>query len=66
MGNEKLPSIAAEDIGKCAYGIFKRGSEYIGKTVGIAGDHVSGAQFAAGFSKALGIDVSYNAVDPNV
>jgi hypothetical protein len=27
--------IAAEDIGKCAYGIFKKGHELIGKTVGI-------------------------------
>ena len=25
MGDKKLPGIAAEDIGACAYGIFKRG-----------------------------------------
>ena len=25
MGDAKLPGIAAEDIGRCAYGIFKRG-----------------------------------------
>jgi len=25
MGEKKLPGIAAEDIGRCAYGIFKRG-----------------------------------------
>jgi uncharacterized protein YbjT (DUF2867 family) len=37
MGDKKLPGIAAEDIGRCAYGIFKRGSELIGRTVGIAG-----------------------------
>ena len=41
------PGIAAEDIGKCAYGIFKRGKEFIGKTVGIAGEHLTGAQMAA-------------------
>ncbi|MCX6164791.1 MAG: NmrA/HSCARG family protein, partial [Ignavibacteriae bacterium] len=40
MGDKKLPGIAAEDIGKCAYGIFKKGNEYIGKTVGIAGEHL--------------------------
>ena len=34
MGDKKLPGIAAEDIGKCAYGIFKKGGEFIGKTVG--------------------------------
>jgi len=40
MGDKKLPGMAAEDIGKCAYGIFKKGSEYIGKSVGIAGEHL--------------------------
>ncbi len=66
MGKRKLPGIAAEDIGKCAYGIFKRGSEFIGKTVGISGEHLSGAEMAASFGNALGIDVSYNAVPPDV
>src|SRR6187401_3561235 len=54
MGEAKLPGIAAEDIGKVAYGIFKAGSEYIGKTVGIAGEHLTGAEMAAKFTKALG------------
>ncbi len=66
MGESKLPSIAAEDIGKCAYGIFKRGSEFTGKSVGIAGDHPTGAQMAAAFSKVLGQPVSYNAIEPEV
>jgi uncharacterized protein YbjT (DUF2867 family) len=66
MGDKKLPGIAAEDIGKCAYGIFKRGREFIGKTVGIAGEHPTGAQMAAAFSKALGQEVRYNAVPPEV
>ena len=39
MGDKKLSGIAAEDIGKCAYGIFKKGHELIGKTFGIAGEH---------------------------
>ena len=38
MGNAKLAGIAAEDIGKTAYGIFKAGNQYIGKTVGIIGE----------------------------
>ena len=66
MGDEKLPSIASEDIGKCAYGIFKKGSEYIGKTVGIAGEHLTGAQMASALKRALGKDVTYNAVPPEV
>jgi uncharacterized protein YbjT (DUF2867 family) len=66
MGGEKLPGIAAEDIGKCAYGIFKRGDELSGKTVGIAGEHLTGAEMAAAFSKALGEEVRYNDVPPEV
>jgi uncharacterized protein YbjT (DUF2867 family) len=62
MGDRKLPGIAAEDIGRCALGLFKRGSEFIGKTVGIAGDHPTGAQMAASLSRALGREVVYNAV----
>lgn len=64
MADKKLPGIAAADIGKCAQGIFKRGAEYIGKTVGIAGEHPTGAQMAAELSKALGREVVYNAVSP--
>ena len=66
MGNEKLPGIAAEDIGKCALSIFKKGSEYIGQTVGIAGEHLTGAQMASALTHALGTDVAYNAVSPEV
>lgn len=64
MGDRKLPGIAAGDIGRCAYGIFKRGGELIGKTVGIAGEHLTGSQMAAALSAALGQEVGYNAVSP--
>jgi len=66
MGDKKLPSIAAEDIGKCAYGIFKQGREYIGQTVGIAGGHLTGKEMAAALSDALGAEVRYNDVPPEV
>jgi len=66
MGDKKLPGIAAEDIGKCALGIFKKGNAYVGKTVGIAGEHLTGAQMAAAFTKALGKPVRYNAIEPAV
>ena len=64
MGDAKLPGIAAEDIGKCALGIFKKGSELIGKTIGIAGDHLSGSEMAAAFTRALGREVVYASVSP--
>lgn len=66
MGDQPLPGIAAEDIGKCAYGVFRRGSELIGKTIGVAGEHLTGAQMAAALTDALGQPVVYNAVPPEV
>jgi uncharacterized protein YbjT (DUF2867 family) len=66
MGTAKLPGIAAEDIGRCAYGIFKRAPEFVGKTIGIAGEHLTGAEMAAALTKALGQDIGYNDVTPDV
>jgi uncharacterized protein YbjT (DUF2867 family) len=62
MADKKLAAIAAADIGKCAYGIFKGGSVWIGKTVGIAGDQLTGEEMAEEYSEALGEPVTYNAV----
>jgi uncharacterized protein YbjT (DUF2867 family) len=66
MGDKKLPGIAVEDIGKCAYGIFKAGDKFIGKSVGISGGHPTGAEMAKEFSKVLGKEVVYNNVPPEV
>lgn len=62
MGDQRLSGIAVEDIGRCAYGIFKKGDEFIGKTIGIAGEHLTGDEMAAAMSNALGKDITYNAV----
>jgi uncharacterized protein YbjT (DUF2867 family) len=62
MGDRKLPGIAAEDIGRCAYGIFRQPAQFVGKTLGIAGEHLTGAEMAAAFSEALGAEVAYHAV----
>ena len=51
MADKKLPGIAAGDIGGC-------------KTVGIAGEHLTGQQMADAFTRALGQKVVYNAVTP--
>lgn len=66
MDDKKLPCIAAEDIGKCVLGIFKKGREYIGQTVGIAGEHLTGRQIAAALTKALAQTVLHNAVTPEM
>jgi len=62
LGERKLPGIGVEDIGKSAYQIFKRGNEFIGKKIGIAGGHLTGKQMAESLTKALGEEVGYNAV----
>jgi len=66
MDDKPLPSIAVEDIGKCAYGIFKRGREFINRTVAIAGEHLTGAEMARQLTQALGQEVRYNNVPPEV
>jgi uncharacterized protein YbjT (DUF2867 family) len=66
MGDAKLPGIAADDIGKCALGLFKKKDAYVGETVGIAGEHLTGSQMAAALTRALGQEVHHNAVSPEV
>jgi uncharacterized protein YbjT (DUF2867 family) len=66
LGDKKFPGIASDDIGACAYGIFKSGDDYIGKRVGIAGEHLTGSEMAAAMSRALGQAVRYNEVAPEV
>jgi uncharacterized protein YbjT (DUF2867 family) len=65
MDDRALPGIAAEDIGRCALGIFKR-PELIGQKLGIAGEHLTGDEMAAAFGRVLGQEVVYNAVPPEV
>jgi len=60
LGGVKLPGIAAEDIGKCAYGLFRRGTGTVGQRFGIAGEVLSGQEMAAKIGRALGRKVSFN------
>jgi uncharacterized protein YbjT (DUF2867 family) len=64
IADGKVAGMASEDIGACAYGIFKGGAPFIGKTVSIAGEHLTGDQMAAAFSRALGEQVAFHAVTP--
>ncbi len=66
MGNAKLAGIVAEDIGRSAYAVFQHPEEYIGKTIGIAGEHLTGEEIAAAFARALGEPVRYNPIEPEV
>jgi uncharacterized protein YbjT (DUF2867 family) len=59
MADKVLPAVAAEDIGRTAFGIFKRGLELLGETVNLSGDNLTGEQYAAAIGKVLGEDVAY-------
>lgn len=65
MADKKLAGVATEDIGKIAYSIFKAGDKYIGKRVGVAGEHLTIKEMADKLSKALGKEVVYNEVSPD-
>lgn len=66
MGNARLAGLASEDIGKVAYGIFKAGSQYIGKTVGITSENLTLNEMSEKLGKGLGIgNVRYDAVEPD-
>lgn len=64
MGDKKLAGIAAEDIGRCALGVFTAGADYLGKSIGIAGEQLTGAQLAATMSRVLRRDIGYTAISP--
>jgi uncharacterized protein YbjT (DUF2867 family) len=66
LGAAKLPGIAAEDIGRCALGVFRRGAELVGKRVGIAGEHLSGEEMASALGRALREPVRFQDVPPEV
>ncbi|MBA3425268.1 MAG: NmrA family NAD(P)-binding protein [Rubrobacter sp.] len=65
-GEAKMPGMGVEDIGRCAYGLFKGGQEFVETTVGVAAESSTGAELAAAVSEALGENVRYNAVPLDV
>jgi uncharacterized protein YbjT (DUF2867 family) len=66
IGDAKMAGVAAEDIGKVAYGIFQKGPEMIGKKIGVAGELLTGEEMASAMSKSLGQPVTFNNVSPEV
>jgi uncharacterized protein YbjT (DUF2867 family) len=62
LGGVKLPGIAAEDIGKCVYGVFRRGTSTVGQRFGVTGEILSGPEMAAKFGRALGRKVDFQDV----
>jgi len=63
MRDRKLSGIAVDDIGRTAYAVFQRGTDLVGETIDIAGENLTGAEYAERFSKELGEEVGYRPVD---
>ncbi|GAB2764592.1 NmrA/HSCARG family protein [Streptomyces bullii] len=61
-----LSGVDVDDIGRTALGIFKGGEKFIGATVGLAGDHLTGAQYAEKLGAALGEPVRFQSVPYDV
>lgn len=59
LGGVALPGIAAEDIGRCAYGVFRRGPATADERIGIAGDILTGDEMASALARHLGRPVSF-------
>lgn len=66
MADKKLAGIAVQDIGKCAAGIFKAGKPYFNKSVGIAGEHLTGEEMARELSAALNRSIHYQAIPHHI
>jgi len=64
-GDARIPWIGVEDIGAAAHQIFLQGEALIYDSIGVAGDHLSGAELAAAVSSAIGEHVHYNAISPD-
>ncbi|MBT2408523.1 MULTISPECIES: NmrA/HSCARG family protein [unclassified Streptomyces] len=65
MGTSRLSGIAVDDIGKTALAILKRGTDLIGATVSIAGEHLRVADMARALTETLGEPVEYLPLTPD-
>ncbi|WSQ06706.1 NmrA/HSCARG family protein [Streptomyces sp. NBC_01231] len=61
-----LAGVDVADIGRTALAVFKRGEEFIGAAVHLAGDHLTGAQYAEKLAAALGEPVRFQSVPYDV
>jgi uncharacterized protein YbjT (DUF2867 family) len=59
LGGAKLPGMAAEDIGRCAYRIFQQPGDDLGTRVPLAAQQVTGEQLADGLSRVFAQRVRY-------
>ncbi|WP_329377352.1 NmrA/HSCARG family protein [Streptomyces sp. NBC_01716] len=61
-----LAGVDVADIGRIAHAILKGGEQFVGGTISLAGDHLTGAQYAEKLGAALGEPVRFNSVPYDV
>jgi uncharacterized protein YbjT (DUF2867 family) len=61
-----LAGVDVNDIGRTALALLKGGERFIGHTVGLAGDHLTGAQYAEKIGTAIGEPVRFQSVPYDV
>ncbi|MGP4088248.1 NmrA/HSCARG family protein [Streptomyces sp. KR55] len=61
-----LSGVDVADIGRTAHAILKGGEQFIGSTIGLAGDHLTGAQYAEKLGAAIGEPVRFQSVPYDV
>ncbi|TXL61411.1 NmrA/HSCARG family protein [Aeromicrobium terrae] len=67
MGDSPMAGIAAEDVGKVAFGVFKAGDRFIGKTFGIASEFLTIREMADGLEAVLPTgSIAYNNPEPDL
>ncbi|CAM5702459.1 MULTISPECIES: NmrA/HSCARG family protein [Streptomyces] len=57
-----LALVDAADIGRTAHALLEGGERFVGETVCLAGDHLTGAQYAEKLGAALGVPVRFRSV----
>jgi uncharacterized protein YbjT (DUF2867 family) len=66
QGDVPLAAVAADDIGGVVAPIFERPQDFLGRTVGIAGDDLPCAEYAAAMSRVAGLPVHYDHIPREV
>ncbi len=67
MGDSPMAGIAAEDVGKVAFGVFQAGDRFIGETFGIASEFLTIREMADGLEAVLPTGpIAYNDPEPDL
>jgi uncharacterized protein YbjT (DUF2867 family) len=65
FGNARIPWVGVDDVGIAAKEIFLRGDALIYDSIGVAGEHLTGAELVAKLSAAMGEEVGYQSLTPD-